>query len=95
MNSIDWQSLRAEIKARLDRETTAELLSFIGIEITRDWRFKDDPSFSIRRDGYIKDFGGTGFCGDIVAFLHEQQGQTLPDATKWVADALGVDYECY
>lgn len=87
---IDLKKLREQIKERLDRETTAELLRYIGVEITRDWHFKENPSFSIRRDGLIKDFGSTGFCGDLVAYLHEQRGESLHDATKWVADCLEV-----
>ena len=88
------KQLRAKIKAQMDREDVEQILSFIGYEVTRDHKFKirdeeKTPSASIRHDGFIKDFGGD-FCGDAVAFLHEVHGQTLSDATHFVADCLGV-----
>ena len=94
----DLKQLRATLKAQTSRENVEQILTFIGYSVTRDHKFKirDEertPSVSIRHDGYIKDFGGDGFSGDIVAFLHEVRGQTLPDATKYVADCLGVSYE--
>ena len=89
------KQLRAKLKAHLDRDNVEQILSFIGYEVTRDHKFKirdeeKTPSASIRHDGYIKDFGGDGFGGDIVAFLHEIHGQTLSDAVHYVADCLGV-----
>ncbi len=94
---IDLKQLRAQIKAALDKETTAEILSFIGYEVDRNYKFKlredeNTPSASIRNDGYIKDFG-SDWGGDIVALLHEHHGQTLKDATLYVCDCLGVRYE--
>ena len=93
----DLKQLRQQIKERLDRETVAELLSFIGYEIQRDFKFKLRPdertaSASINTNGQITDFG-SGWSGDIVALLHEQQGHSLPSATRFVADCLGVKYE--
>ncbi|WP_415405881.1 hypothetical protein ACLHDG_08940 [Sulfurovum sp. CS9] len=94
---VDLKQLRAEIKSALDREKTAELLSFIGYEIRRDFKFKlreDErtPSASIDSNGNIKDFG-SGWYGDIIALLHEHQGQTLKDATIYIASCLGIRYE--
>lgn len=86
----DLKSLRAEIKPRLDRHVVIGLLTYAGVEVMRDHHFKDNPSFSIRRDGLIKDFGSTGFCGDLIAYMHEQMGYSLPEATLWVADCLEV-----
>jgi len=93
----DLKQLRAEIKSATDREKTAELLTFIGYEVRRDFKFKlredeKTPSASINKDGNIKDFG-SGWYGDIIALLHEHHGQTLKDASIYIADCLGVNYE--
>jgi len=93
----DLKQTRTEIKAALDREKSAELLSFIGYEVRRDFKFKlradeKTPSASIAPDGSIKDFG-SGWYGDIVALLHEHHGQTLKDATVYIASCLGIRYE--
>ena len=85
--------LKDKIKSQLDRETVAEILSFIGIPITRDYKFVNDRSFSISRNGYIKDFGSTGFAGDIFDFIMQEKNIPLPKAIKFVADCLGVKYE--
>ena len=85
--------MKDEIKSQLDRQTVAEILSFIGIPITRDYKFVNDKSFSISKDGYIKDFGSTGFAGDIFDFIIQEKNIPLPKAIKFVADCLGVKYE--
>ena len=84
-------TLRDKIKAHLDRETVAEILSFIGIDITRDFKFKDNTSFSIARNGLIKDFGSTGFCGDILDFIMLEKGVSFPEALEFIAACLGVE----
>ncbi len=93
---IDLKQLRVQLKQSLDREKVADILSFIGYEVRRDFKFaiRDEktPSASINNDGYIKDFG-SGWGGDIIALLHEHHGQTLKDATLYVASCLGVCYE--
>ncbi len=93
----DIKQLRQQIKQSLDRETTESLLSFIGYEVQKDHKFKlreeeNTASASVNRDGNITDFGD-GWFGDPVALLHEHHGQTLPDATRYIADCLGVSYE--
>jgi len=89
----DIKQLKDEIKGQLDNKAVAEILSFIGYEISRDYKFIDDKSFSISRSGYIKDFGATGFSGDIFDFIMQEQNIPLPKAIKYVADCLGVQYE--
>lgn len=94
---VDLKQLRSQIKESLDREKVADILSFIGYTIQRDYKFKlredeKTPSASIAPDGSIKDFG-SGWYGDIVALLHEHHGQTLKDATLYIASCLGVRYE--
>lgn len=89
----DIKLLKDEVKTQLDNKTVAEILSFIGYEISRDYKFLNDKSFSISRDGYIKDFGSTGFAGDIFDFIMKEKNIQLPKAIKFVADCLGVKYE--
>ncbi len=93
----DLKQLRQQIKDRLDRETTESLLSYLSYEIQRDHKFKlreeeRTASASVDRNGRITDFG-SGWFGDPVALLHEKHGQSLKDATHYVATALGLSYE--
>ena len=93
---IDLKQLRAQLKERLDRETVAELLSFIGYTVTRDYYFaireEKTPSAYINTNGTLMDFGD-GWHGDVVALLHEHHQQGLRDATFYIASCLGVQYE--
>ncbi len=94
---IELKILRQMIKDSMDREKAADVLSFIGYEVRRDFKFKlredeKTPSASIDRNGNIKDFG-SGWYGDIIALLHEHHGQSLKDATIYIASCLGVRYE--
>ena len=89
----DIKQLRDKVKQQLDNKVVAEILIFIGYEITRDFKFVNDKSFSISRNGYLKDFGQTGFSGDIFDFIMQEQNIKLPIAIKFVADCLGVKYE--
>lgn len=92
---MNYKQLRSQIKESLDRDKVRAMLEALGYRVNRNYMFRlrpDDstPSASIRRDGYIKDFG-SGWGGDIVALLHEQRGVPLVDATKWVAECLGIE----
>lgn len=87
------KDLKDEVKSQLDRQTVAEILSFIGIPITRDYKFVNDRSFSINKNGYIKDFGSTGFAGDIFDFIMKEKNIPLPRAVEFVAGCIGVKYE--
>ena len=93
---MDLNELRRQIKLNLDREKVRAMLEVLGYEVDRDYKFaireENTPSASIRRDGYIKDFGD-GWGGDIVAFLHERRNIELKEATIWVARCLGIDHE--
>ena len=93
LNMTDIKQLKNEVKQQLDNKTVAEILIFIGYEISRDYKFVNDKSFSISKDGYIKDFGTTGFAGDIFDFIMQEKIISLPQAIKFVADCLGVKYE--
>jgi hypothetical protein len=58
--------------------------------VRRDYRFEDNDSFSIDKNGTIKDFGSTDFSGDIVAFMIDVIGTPPRDAMEWTAKSLGV-----
>ena len=89
----ELMQLKDKIKIQLDRETVAEILSFIGIPITRDYKFVNDKSFSISKTNQITDFGRTGFKGDLFDFIMKEKNIPLPKAIKFVADCLEVKYE--
>ncbi|MCX6075170.1 MAG: hypothetical protein NTY39_12670 [Campylobacterales bacterium] len=87
---IDFKALRGTIKEKCDRDTVKELLECLGVAVRNDYRFKDNDSFSINKDGTIKDFGSTDFSGDIVSFMIDVLGTAPRDATEWTAKSLGV-----
>ena len=89
----DIKQLKDEVKSQLDNKVVAEILIYIGYEITRDFKFKDNRSFSIARDGRLKDFGSTGFAGDIFDFIMKEKNIPLPRAVEFVAGCIGVKYE--
>ena len=45
----DIKQLKDEVKQQLNNKTVAEILIFIGYEITRDYKFVNDKSFSISK----------------------------------------------
>ncbi|WP_281951397.1 hypothetical protein [Nitrosophilus kaiyonis] len=93
---MNLQKIRNQIKQSVNRDMTKTLLEYLGYKISSNYMFKirDErtPSASIRTDGYIKDFG-SGWGGDIVAFIHEHHNTPLKEATLWVAQCLGIRYE--
>jgi len=72
-----------ELKALLNKQVVQFILISLGYEFNRagQFRLRDErtPSASIRRDGFIKDFG-SGWSGDIFALLQEYHGMTLKEA---------------
>lgn len=89
----DYKARRKIVQEALNREIVATLLFQLGIDITRDFKFADNPSISIRRDGLIHDFGGTSFSGDIVSYMHDVLGHDLNDSLKWVEASLDLEGE--
>lgn len=86
-------TFKDKVKSNLDNKKVAEILSFIGYEITRDYKFVNNPSMSIARDGYIKDFGSTDFRGDIFDLIMKKKNISLNEAIRFVANCLGIKYE--
>ncbi|MDD5211707.1 MAG: hypothetical protein PHV62_04780 [Sulfuricurvum sp.] len=88
--NTDFKALRATIKEKCDRDTAKELLEALGVAVGRDYRFNENNSFSIDKNGYIKDFGSTDFNGDIVSFMIDVLGSPPSEAMEWTAKSLGV-----
>ena len=93
MNEL--KQLTSVIKDRLNQQTTGEIISFIGFHVNRNHKFslrdENTPSCSIRRDGFIKDFGGE-FAGDLIDLLQQSNGLSFKDSVLYIADCLGVDH---
>ena len=86
-----------EVKLLLNQEEVIRILSYIGYEFNRTGKFKlrateNTASASVDRNGNIKDFG-SGWYGDVISVLKEFHGLSTVNATVYVADCLGVDYE--
>ncbi len=93
---LNLKKLRKELKANYTQINVAEMLSFIGYDVNRDFKFKlrDErtPSASISKSGIISDFG-SGWSGDIVSLLHEYKNISLCEATTYVAQLLNINLE--
>ena len=86
-----------EIKTQLNQQEVIRILSYIGYEFNRTGKFKLRPdestaSASVDKDGNIKDFG-SGWYGDVISVLKEFHGLSIIDATTYVADCIGLDYD--
>ncbi len=84
-----------DLRQRLDQQSTAAILEYIGYEIYRNYKFRlreDDrtPSVSIRADGLISDFSGD-FRGDVIKLLQEFHGMNFPQAIEYVSECLGIE----
>ena len=91
--------LRQDVKQNYTQDNVAEMLIFIGHEVSRSYKLRlraeeKTPSASISRTGQITDFGN-GWSGDIVAVLHEFKNIPLGEATMYVAKLLNIDIEKY
>ena len=94
INNLDAKKrLKEKVTKQLDGQTVAMILSFIGYEISNKFTFIDNPSFTISKNGYIKDWGSTSFAGDIFSFLMDYKDMGFTESVKYVADCLGITYE--
>jgi hypothetical protein len=91
IQNYNIKEVRSALKNALNRDIVAEMLKNIcNVEVTKDFKFKDNKSFSIAKNGLIKDFGSTNFTGDIVAYMHEVQNIDLVKATKQISNYLNL-----
>ena len=81
------------IRSILDQGNVAAILQHSNYDIHNGYKFylreEKTPSASIRRDGYIRDFGGD-FSGDLIDLLMEYHGMTFQEAVAYIATCLGV-----
>lgn len=93
---VDYKKLRSQLKQHYTQNNVAEMLSFIGYEIDRNFKFKlrdeKTPSASVSRKGLITDFG-SGWSGDIVSVIHEYKNFPLGEATLYVAKLLNISIQ--
>ncbi len=79
----------------MDGPNTIHTLGYIGYKIYRGNKIKlredeKTPSTSIRRDGFIKDFGGS-FSGDLINLLQEYHNMSFVEAVEYISVCLGVE----
>lgn len=84
-----------ELKQQLDASHSIHILSHIGYEFYAGNKFKlrpeeSTPSASIRKDGYIKDFGGD-FGGDLIDLLKQYHDMSFEEAVRYIATCLGME----
>jgi len=93
MSNLNFKCILLLIQKTIDQKQVAEILMHEGYEVNRNFKFslreERTPSTSIRKDGYLKDFGGD-FSGDIIRLLQEQKGLSFKDAVLYVATQLGI-----
>ena len=97
MIKINYKLLRQEIQQSSNQQNAAEILSFLGYEISKDFKFRlrgeeKTPSASISKVGRVMDFG-TGESHDLVSILFSYHNTKLSDATCYVAKLLNIDIE--
>ncbi len=84
-----------EVKQQLNANTTIHRLSHMGYKFYAGNKFKLrpeelTPSASIRRDGYIKDFGGD-FAGDLIALLMAYHNMSFVEAVDYISVCIGIE----
>lgn len=74
----------------------------IGIDVTRDGKFKvrpeeKTPSCIINKDGSFHDYGSGEHYSDIVSLLYDgyQAFDSLFETMKYVCQELNIDMEAY
>jgi hypothetical protein len=78
-----------KIKSKLNRELVSDIISSLGFQVGRDYKFKmrdeKTPSASIKNDGLIKDFG-SDFSGDVIDFIMEVKSVSFKEAVEIVSE---------
>lgn len=82
--------LKNKIEPLLNREVVAEIIAFTGRDITKNFRFADNPSITITKKAKIFDYGSTNLNTDIYGYLMQEEGLSFPAALEFVSKCLGV-----
>jgi len=52
----------------------------------------DTGNFSVNlQDGLVKDWGSSGYQGDVLDVVQDTQGLNFSEALGWIADELSLD----
>lgn len=83
-----------QVKQSLDQEVVSQIVESCGYEVNRNFKFKfrqDErtPSASIRKDGYIKDFG-SDLSTDAIGFVQEVKGVNFTEAVAIVGGFVNI-----
>lgn len=83
-----------DIKNRLTRETVADIVSYCGFEVNRQFKFKyrqgeRTPSASISPELLIKDFG-SDLSTDVIGFVQEVKSVDFKTAVEIVGGFVNV-----
>ena len=88
-----YRTIRKMIHEKMNRSNVRLMLDALGVKVNRHGQFISNPSFSIHKNGMIKDFGSTDFYGDIVAYMIEILNVNPKQALVWCATVLGVSHD--
>lgn len=101
--SIDADTL----KRRLDAHDHRRILKRCGFEINGQSGPKlsgvlgpkalgegESGNFSVNlRDGFVKDWGSSGYKGDVFNVVMDVHGLPFPEALEWIVDELNLDVD--
>ena len=102
--TFDHKALRTYIRTIVGSGSTVKYFvqNNIGIDVTRDGKFKvrpeeKTPSCVINKDGSFHDYGSGEHYSDIVALLYDgyQAFDSLLETMKYVCQELNIDMEAY
>jgi hypothetical protein len=86
--------LRNALKSRLTNTIVKDILVSLGQEF-KGFTFRDNTSFSINKTGNIKDFGSTGFSGDIISYLVDILNMDFIQSLELVSKHINLDISQY
>jgi len=97
---INFKKTRDSIKLYSNIDTNRGILERLGIDITRDNKFKvraeeRTPSCIINKDGSFHDYGSSTHYSDIVSLLFDGYNSfnSVRDTMEWVCHELGISWE--
>ena len=102
--SFDHKALRTYIGDIVGSSGTAKsfLQNNIGIDVTRDGKFKvrpeeKTPSCVINKDGSFHDYGSGEHYGDVISLLFDgyKAFNSLFETMKYLCQELNIDMEAY
>ncbi len=102
--SFDHKALRTYVRDIVGSSGTAKsfVQNNIGIDVTRDGKFKvrpeeKTPSCVINKDGSFHDYGSGEHYSDVISLLFDgyKAFDSLFETIKYVCQELNIDMEAY